>query len=79
MQKLLKAGNVSIMNMATIAGVISSDIYTGYDDYPSVYSTKDLDQDELLQEALKTGYANRPVVRSFDHSLKCHSLAVYRQ
>lgn len=41
---------------------IDDDIYSGYNDYPSVYSTKDLDQDEVLQEALKTSYAKRTIV-----------------
>lgn len=43
-------------------GIIDDDIYTGYDDYPSIYSTKDLDQDELFQEAVKTSYAKRSIV-----------------
>ncbi|XP_014598045.1 PREDICTED: intraflagellar transport protein 88 homolog isoform X3 [Polistes canadensis] len=42
-------------------GIIDDDIYSGYDDYPSVYSTKDLDQDELFQEAVKTSYAKRSI------------------
>ncbi|XP_012276571.1 intraflagellar transport protein 88 homolog [Orussus abietinus] len=41
------------------ANGISDDIYSGYNDYPSVYSTQDLDQDEFFQEALKTTFAKR--------------------
>lgn len=33
---------------------IDDDIYDGYNDYPSIYSIKDLEQDELFQEALST-------------------------
>ncbi|XP_015589688.1 intraflagellar transport protein 88 homolog [Cephus cinctus] len=50
------------MTAATIAGMADDDIYTGYNDYPSMFSTKDLDQDELFQEALKTSYAKRPII-----------------
>jgi hypothetical protein len=40
----------------------SDDLYSGYNDYPSAFSTKDLDQDEILQQALRTSYGRRPVV-----------------
>ncbi|XP_043474677.1 intraflagellar transport protein 88 homolog [Leptopilina heterotoma] len=46
-----------LMNQITF----DDDIYSGYNDYPTVYSTKDLDQDEVLQEALKTSYAKRSI------------------
>lgn len=42
--------------------ITEDDIYSGYDDYPSVYNAKDLDQDEFFQEALKTNYAKRSIV-----------------
>ena len=42
--------------------IIDDDIYAGYNDYPSVYSTKDLDQDEVFQEAIKTSYSKRSIV-----------------
>ncbi|XP_015519065.1 intraflagellar transport protein 88 homolog isoform X2 [Neodiprion pinetum] len=38
------------------------DIYSGYNDYPSLFSTKDLDQDELYQDAIKASYAKRPII-----------------
>lgn len=41
---------------------IDDDIYDGYNDYPSVYSIKDLEQDELFHEALNTSYAKRSIV-----------------
>jgi len=40
----------------------SDDLYAGYNDYPSAFSTKDLDQDEIFQQALRTSYGRRPVV-----------------
>ncbi|KAG7213804.1 hypothetical protein KM043_003020 [Ampulex compressa] len=40
---------------------IDDDIYAGYNDYPSIYSIKDLEQDELFQEALQTSYAKRSI------------------
>ncbi|XP_012221934.1 intraflagellar transport protein 88 homolog [Linepithema humile] len=41
------------------AAEIEDDIYMGYDDYPSVY--KDLEQDELFQEVIKTSYGKRSI------------------
>lgn len=41
---------------------IDDDIYDGYNDYPSIYSIKDLEQDELIQETLHTSYAKRSIV-----------------
>jgi hypothetical protein len=40
----------------------SDDLYSGYNEYPSAFSTKDLDQDEIFQQALRTSYGRRPVV-----------------
>ena len=40
----------------------SDDIYSGYNDYPTAFSTKDLEQDEIFQQALRTSYGRRPVV-----------------
>ncbi|XP_076389966.1 intraflagellar transport protein 88-like protein nompB isoform X5 [Megachile rotundata] len=37
------------------------DIYDGYNDYPSIYSIKDLEQDALFQGVLSTSYGKRPV------------------
>lgn len=42
------------------AAEVEDDIYMGYDDYPSVY--KDLEQDELFQEVIKTSYGKRSIV-----------------
>ena len=50
------------IKMLAMQSLINDDIYTGYNDYPSIYSTKDLDQDELFQEALQTSYAKRSIV-----------------
>lgn len=41
---------------------VEDDIYTGYNDYPSVYNIKDLEQDELFQEVIKTSYGKRSIV-----------------
>lgn len=41
---------------------IDDDIYDGYNDYPSIYSIKDFEQDELIQETLHTSYAKRSIV-----------------
>lgn len=43
---------------------IEDDIYTGYNNYPSVYNIKDLEEDELFQEVIKTSYGKRSVVMS---------------
>ncbi|XP_069680565.1 intraflagellar transport protein 88 homolog [Periplaneta americana] len=40
------------------------DLYSGYNEYPSAFSTKDLEQDEILQQALRTSYGRRPVLTS---------------
>lgn len=42
------------------AAQVEDDIYSGYDDYSSVY--KDLEQDELFQEVIKTSYGKRSIV-----------------
>jgi len=41
---------------------VEDDIYAGYNDYPSVYNIKDLEQDDLFQEVIKTSYGKRSVV-----------------
>ncbi|XP_011637194.1 intraflagellar transport protein 88 homolog [Pogonomyrmex barbatus] len=43
------------------AAEVEDDIYTGYNDYPSVYNIKDLEQDELFQEVIKTSYGKRSI------------------
>lgn len=40
---------------------VEDDIYAGYNDYPSVYNIKDLEEDELFQEAIKTSYGKRSI------------------
>lgn len=49
-----------ILAMANVQ--IDDDIYDGYNDYPSIYSIKDFEQDELFQETLNTSYAKRLIV-----------------
>lgn len=51
------------------AADVEDDIYAGYNDYSSVY--KDLEQDELFQEVIKTSYGKRSIVSM--------SLYFYRQ
>ncbi|XP_046992118.1 intraflagellar transport protein 88 homolog isoform X2 [Schistocerca americana] len=41
--------------------LLDDDIYSGYNEYPSALSTKDLEQDEIIQEALRSTYAKRPI------------------
>ncbi|XP_032684242.1 intraflagellar transport protein 88 homolog [Odontomachus brunneus] len=43
------------------AAAIEDDIYAGYNDYPSVYNIKELEQDELFQEVVKTSYGKRSI------------------
>lgn len=43
-----------------MAAAVEDDIYAGYNDYSSVY--KDLEQDELFQEVIKTSYGKRSIV-----------------
>ncbi|KAJ9592546.1 hypothetical protein L9F63_015781 [Diploptera punctata] len=40
------------------------DLYSGYNEYPSAFSTKDLEQDEIFQQAIRTSYGRRPVLTS---------------
>jgi hypothetical protein len=40
---------------------VEDDIYAGYNDYPSIYNIKDLEQDDLFQEVIKTSYRKRVV------------------
>ncbi|XP_076238871.1 intraflagellar transport protein 88-like protein nompB [Calliopsis andreniformis] len=40
---------------------INDDIYDGYNDYPSVYSIKNLEQDDLFHETLTTSYGRRSI------------------
>lgn len=54
------------------------DIYSGYNDYPTVYSTKDLDQDEVLQEALKTSYAKRSIVSASRNLRGSHQTVLFK-
>lgn len=56
------------VKLLTMAAEVEDDIYTGYNDYPSVYNIKDLEQDELFQEVIKTSYGKRSIVSSvIDH------------
>lgn len=43
---------------------VEDDIYAGYNDYPSVYSTQDLDQDLVFQEAVQMSNIKRNIVTS---------------
>lgn len=38
------------------------DLYSGYNEYPSVLNTKDFKDDEIIQEALRTSVGRRPPV-----------------
>lgn len=38
------------------------ELYSGYNDYPNALSIKDLEQDEVFQQAVKTSYGRRPNV-----------------
>lgn len=40
----------------------NDDLYSGYNEYPSALSTKDLEDDEIFQQALRTSYGRKPVV-----------------
>lgn len=43
------------------AAQINDDIYDGYNDYPSIYSIKDFEQDEFFHETLNTSYGRRSI------------------
>ncbi|XP_020293114.1 intraflagellar transport protein 88 homolog [Pseudomyrmex gracilis] len=43
------------------AAEVEDDIYTGYNEYSSVYDLTELEQDEVFQEAIKTSYGKRSV------------------
>ena len=42
------------------------ELYSGYNDCPYVYDIKNLSQDEVYQEAIKSSYGKRPIVRISD-------------
>lgn len=42
----------------------TDDLYSGYNEYPSALSTKDLEDDEIFQQALRTSYGRKPVLTS---------------
>lgn len=55
---------------------VEDDIYAGYNDYPSVYNIKDLEQDELFQEVIKTSYGKRSIVSiTISHCISGHYIA----
>lgn len=42
------------------------DLYSGFNDFPSaLFNTKDLDQDEYVQMALRSSYSKRPGLVSY--------------
>lgn len=47
------------------AAEVEDDIYTGYNEYSSVYDLTELEQDEVFQEAIKTSYGKRSVASFF--------------
>lgn len=51
--------------MIRTQSIVDDDIYGGYDDYPSVYSTKDLEHDVVFQEAVQMGNLRRNIVIIF--------------
>jgi hypothetical protein len=65
--KDLKSLNWNIkLDPISMATSETDDLYSGYNEYPSALSTKDLEEDEIFQQALRTSYGRRPVV-SFGH------------
>lgn len=38
------------------------DMYSGFNEYPSALSTKDIETDEIFQEALRSSFAKKPGV-----------------
>ncbi|XP_063223516.1 intraflagellar transport protein 88 homolog isoform X2 [Bacillus rossius redtenbacheri] len=50
------------MEPLRFAPASDDDLYSGYNEYPSAFSTKDLEQDEVFQEAIRTSYGRRPIV-----------------
>nr|CAD7458130.1 unnamed protein product [Timema tahoe] len=40
------------------------DLYSGYNEYPSAFSTKDLQQDQVFQQAVRSSYGRRPTMTS---------------
>lgn len=55
------------------AAEVEDDIYAGYDDYSTVY--KDLEQDELFQEVIKSSYGKRSIVSM----MISHYISIARQ
>lgn len=59
------------------AAQINDDIYDGYNDYPSIYSIKDFEQDEFFHETLNTSYGRRSIV-SDNRSITIFTKTVYQ-
>lgn len=63
--------------MASLRSPITydDDLYSGYNEYPTALSTKDLENDEIVQEALRSRYGKRPIVSNF--FITFHSISTW--
>ncbi|XP_071442455.1 intraflagellar transport protein 88 homolog [Hetaerina americana] len=52
------------MDRSFLNPVDEDDLYSGFNEYPSVFSTNDLQEDEEFQEAVRTSYEKRPTLLS---------------
>lgn len=53
-------------NIRFVADDEEEDLYSGFNDFPSaLFNTKDLDQDEFVQMALRSSYSKRPGLVSY--------------
>lgn len=59
---LSRATDTMIRPIATEL-IEDDELYVGYNDFPTVYDTKHLDEDEVYQEAIKSSYGKRGIVR----------------
>lgn len=51
---------IKMQNLRLAPSEEEDDIYSGYNDYQSaLFSTKDLEKDEVFQQALKSSYGKR--------------------
>lgn len=49
--------------MISTESYMNDDIYGGYNEYSSIYSTKNLEDDLVFQEAIQIGNLKRNIVR----------------
>jgi hypothetical protein len=56
---------------------MDEDLYSGYNEYDSAFETKNIENDEFLQEALRTSHGRRTAL-VINKTFKCKVQCLYR-